>query len=249
MRMMGIRILFIDPIGTTVFDKDMRNYLNEYKRKDTEIRTMSLPKGPKHLEYYSYCALVIPEVLRIVRKAEKENFDAVIIGCFYDPGLHEAREVTNMIITAPCESSVLIASALGHKFSIIVGRKKWIPLMMRNVINYGLKDRLTSFKAIGLGVYDFHKDEEETKRRLINAAREAIAEGAEVLILGCTIFFGFYKELQKIVGVPVIDPVIASLKYAELLVEVKKISGWSHSKVYEYEPPPESEIKAWKLEL
>jgi len=87
----------------------MENYLNAHKRKDTEIRVVSIPKTPQHLEYYSYDALVIPEILRIVRKSEKEGFDAVIIGCFYDLGLHEAREVSNIIITAPCESSLIIA--------------------------------------------------------------------------------------------------------------------------------------------
>ena len=81
--------------------------------------------------------------------------------------------------------------------------------MMKNVINYGFRDRLQSFKSIDLGVYELHKDEEETKRRLIKVSRETVDEGAEVLILGCTMFFGFYKELQKELGVPVIDPVIA----------------------------------------
>ncbi len=246
---MVTRILFINPIGTSAFDEPMKKYLEEHKRPDTEIEVVSLAKGPLHLEYYSYDSLVIPEILRIVRRAEKEGFDAAIIGCFYDPGLHEAREVSSIVVTAPCESSLMIAASLGHKFSIIVGRKKWIPLMMRNVVAYGMKDRLASFKSIELGVYELHKDEAETKRRLIAASREALADGAEVIILGCTIFFGFYKELQKIIGVPVIDPVIASLKYAELLVEVKKLAGWGHSKVCEYEAPPETEIKSWGLEL
>jgi len=121
--------------------------------------------------------------------------------------------------------------------------------MMRNVINYGFRDRLASFKSIELGVYDLHKNEEETKRRLTNAAREAIAEDAKVIILGCTVFFGFYKELQEVLGIPVIDPIIAALKYTELLVEVKRTTGWTHSKICQYEPPPEKEIRAWKLEL
>ena len=246
---MPTKILFINPIGTSAFDEPMKKYLDKYKRPDTEITVASLSKGPLHLEHYSYEALVLSEILKLVKKAEREGYDAAIIGCFYDPGLHEAREITNIVVTAPCESSLHIAATLGNKFAIIVGRKKWIPLMMRNVVNYGLKDKLQSFKSVDLGVHDFHKDEEETKRRLIKVAREAIDEGAEVIILGCTVFFGFFKELQEIIGVPVVDPIIAALKYAELLVEVKKLAGWAHSKVYEYEPPPEKEIKEWGLEL
>ncbi len=241
------KILFINPVGTSIFDEPMKEYLNEHKMDSTEIEVTSFQSGPLHLEYYSYDSLVIPDILKKVRWAEKEGFDASIIGCFYDPGLYEAREVSNIIVTAPAESSMMIASSLGHKFSIIVGRKKWIPLMERNVINYGMRDRLASFESIDLGVYELHKDEEETKRRLINASKEAVNKGAEVLILGCTIFLGFYRTLQKEIGVPVIDPVVAALKYAELLLELKRVSGWSHSKIGEYESPPTKEVDEWGL--
>jgi len=66
--------------------------------------------------------------------------------------------------------------------------------------------------------------------------------------LGCTIQFGFYKELQDYVGVPVLDAILATLKYAELLIELKRRFNWSQSKAYGYESPPEEEIINWKLE-
>ncbi|MCS7126455.1 MAG: aspartate/glutamate racemase family protein [Aigarchaeota archaeon] len=242
------KILYINPVGTDVFDKPMKEYLEQYKNPDNVLHVTSLSKGPKHLEYYSYDAIVIPQILKEVRKAEKEGYDACIIGCFYDPGLKEAREVGNIIVTAPLESSTTLALSLGEKFAIIVGRKKWIPLMMNRVKEYGLVDRLTSFKDVGLGVYDLHKDEKDTERRLYKAVEESIQEGAEVIILGCTVFFGFYKVVQEKYKIPVIDPIIASLKHAELLVEAKKLCGWSHSKICSYESPPTSEILSWNLE-
>jgi allantoin racemase len=120
---------------------------------------------------------------------------------------------------------------------------------MDTVIIYGLKDKLASFKSVDLGVYDFHKDENLTIQRLKNAAKEAVEkDGAEVIILGCTIQFGFYKELQEYIGVPVIDSVIAPFKYAEFLIELRNKFGWSHGKKYAFEKPPISEIKQWKLE-
>lgn len=242
------KILYINPVGTNVFDKPMRDYLEQYRDPDSTIHVTSLPKGPQHLEYYSYDAIVVPQILREIRKAEKEQYDACIIGCFYDPGLREAREVSNIIVTAPLESSTTLALSLGEKFAIIVGRKKWIPLMMNRVKEYGLQDRLTSFKDIGLGVYDLHKDEEETKRRLYEKIEESIREGAEVIILGCTVFFGFYKVVQEKYKIPVIDPIIASLKHAELLIQLKKFCGWGHSKICSYEPPPTTERLSWNLE-
>jgi allantoin racemase len=194
---------------------------------------------------------VLLDTLKKIKQAEKDNYDATIIGCFYDPGLLEAREISEkMCITAPAEASMHIASTLGHKFSIIVGRDKWIPQMEENVINKGFRDKLASFKSVGLGVYDFHKDEELTKKRLKEVAKEAVErDKADVIILGCTIQFGFYKELEEYLGVPVIDSVVASLKYSEFLIELKDKINWTHSKKGAYETPPINEIKAWNLEL
>ena len=244
------KILWIDPVGTNLFDQPIKEFLNTAKREETTVDVVSLARGPMHLEYHYYEALVLADILHTIRRAEVEGYDAAVIGCFYDPGLREAREIAEkLVVTAPAESAMHIATTLGHTFSILVGRKKWIPKMHENVVKYGFKDQLASFKSLELGVYDFQKDPAETARRMRQAAKEAVeADGAEAIVLGCTIEFGFYRELQEEIGVPVIDAVLAPLKYAEFLIELRERFGWSHSKVYGYQSPPLSEIREWKLE-
>jgi len=247
---MANRILFINPFKGEIFDQPIKAFIEKEKRSETEVEVVSLERGPEHLEYHYYEALTLVDTLRTIKYAEKEGYDAAVIGCFYDPGLREAREITtSMVVTAPAEASMHIATTLGHQFSIIVGREKWIPKMHENVVNYGFQEKLASFQSVGLGVHDFHKDEAETVKRLKAAAKEAVEQDrAEVVILGCTIQFGFYKELQEYLGVPVIDAILAAFKYAEFLIELRKRFGWSHSKAYGYESPPEAEIQAWGLE-
>ena len=243
------RILYIDPVGKGVVEEGLE-FLTRHKREETELRMIMLPRGPEHLEYRYYEALVLVDILHLVKEAEREGFDAAIIGCFYDVGLQAAREVTErMPVVAPCEASTHIAATLGDKFSIIVGRRKWIPEMMANVISYGMKDRLASFKSVDLGVLEFHQDEEETARRFRQAAHEAVErDGAEVIILGCTATYGFYRDLQEELGVPVLDSMIAALKTAEFAAELKSRLGWSHSKIGAYESPPQEEFAPWRLE-
>ena len=244
------KVLWINPVGTDLFDRPIAEFLEGAKAPGTEIDVVSLPRGPMHLEYHYYEALILADTLHEVRRAEVEGYDAAVIGCFYDPGLREAREIAErLVVTAPAESAMHIAATLGHSFSIIVGRKKWIPKMHENVVKYGFAEHLASFKSVDLGVYDFQKDKAETARRLREAAKEAVEKDrAEVIILGCTIEFGFYQELQEELGVPVIDAVIAPLKYAEFLVELRERFGWSTSKVYGYQSPPPAEIRDWGLE-
>jgi len=246
---MGQRILYIDPVGVEVVAEGLQ-FLGSQKQEGTELTMVTLPRGPEHLEYRYYEALVLVDILHLIKEAESQGFDAAVIGCFYDVGLQAAREVAErMVVVAPCEASTHIAATLGDKFSIIVGRRKWIPEMMENVIRYGMKERLASFKSVDLGVLEFHQDEEETARRFKEAGREAIEhDGAEVLVLGCTATYGFYRELQEALGVPVIDPMIAAFKTAEFAAELKNRLGWSHSKIGGYESPPPEEFMPWRLE-
>jgi allantoin racemase len=244
-----MRILYIDPVGVEVVEEGFR-FLKSHRQAGTELTMIHLPRGPEHLEYRYYEALVRVDILHLVKQAERDGFDAAVIGCFYDTGLQDAREVAQrMVVVAPCEASTHIASTLGDKFSIIVGRRKWIPQMMENVVRYGMKERLACFKTVDLGVLEFHEDEEETARRFREAGREAVErDGAEVLILGCTATYGFYHELQEELGVPVIDSMVAAFKTAEFAAELKDRFGWSHSKIGGYESPPPEEFAPWRLE-
>jgi allantoin racemase len=242
------RVLWINPLGTDVFDEPIREELERVKCPDTDVEVRSLVRGPQHLEYACYEAVAVPDILATLVQAEREGFDAAVIGCFYDTGLRPAREVTSrMAVAAPCESAVHIASTLGDSFSVIVGRRKWVPEMRDNVIRYGFRDRLASFKVLELGVHDFQKDPDETHRRIAAVGREAVErDDAEVIVLGCTAEFGFFEQLQHELGVPVIDATVAPFKYAELLGEAARL-GWRTSKVGGYAAPPEGELEAFGL--
>ena len=240
-----MRVLYINPVGSPQFDAGMKDVLQKSASVGTEVEVVSLKRGPWHVEYMYYEALVLADVLHAVKRAENDGYDAVVLGCFYDLALQEAREVSErMVVTAPAESCMLHACSLGDRFSIVVGRRKWIPQMMGNVTRYGLRDRLASFKVLNLGVLDFQKEKEETERRQRKAIREAIEEdGAEVIILGCTAEFGFWATLQKEFHVPVLDPVIVLFKHAEYLAGLRNRFGWGHSKIGGYESPPTGESR------
>lgn len=240
-------ILYIVPVNVDgeIVERDVV----EAARPENEVTLVGLDRGPRHLEYHYYETLVLPDIVHLIIDAERRGFDAAIIGCFYDLGLQEGREVAErMVVTAPCEASSLLAASLGSTFSIIVGRRKWIPQMRNTVRAYGLESRLASFRALDLGVLDYHADERETERRFSDAGRRAIDEdGAEVLVLGCTASAGFFARLQETLGVPVIDSAIAAVKQAEHLIELRDRFGWSHSKIGGYESPAAPEIAGWRL--
>jgi allantoin racemase len=99
-----------------------------------------------------------------------------------------------------------------------------------------------------MGVLEFEKNPQITSHKLMKASSEDIqTDGAEVIILGCTLQTGWHDTLQQTLGVPVIDVAIAALKYAEFLAHLKTI-GWTHSKIVGYESPPQNELRKWQLQ-
>jgi allantoin racemase len=83
------------------------------------------------------------------------------------------------------------------------------------------------------------EEPERLKELILAEAKKAIEEdGAEVIVLGCTGESGFMKELISKLQVPVLDPVVTSWKYAEMLADLYQKVGLTHSRLYGFEPPP-----------
>jgi allantoin racemase len=218
----------------------MLDTINEVKRTDAKPKVVSLRKGPVHLEYHYYEHLNLGETLGWVRWAEKEGYDAVVIGCFYDPGLREARELVSIPVIFPAEATMHVAATLGHKFSIIVSRRKSIPRMESNVYIYGLERKLASFRSVEFTVPRMGSEPEKLEKAILKEAKKAIEEdGAEVIVLGCTLLSEFMKELTKKLKVPVLDAVVTSWKFAEMMADLHRKVGLAHSRLYGYEPPPD----------
>ena len=243
-----MRILYISPIGTDVYDARRAEILGRAAAPGTTVELVSLPADrPRHLEYQSYVALVVADIVGHVYAA-RNDFDAVVIGGFYDLGLSEAREVSGRaVVTAPCQAATAIACNLGNTFSIVVGQRKWIPKMRANVRAYGYDHAMASMRPLGLGVHDF-QNSDRTRDRLLEVGRQCVDEdGAEVLIIGCNAGFGFNEMLSDALGVPVIDSLQASFKYAEFLADAALRFGWYPSRKWGSAAPPEDEIEDWGL--
>jgi allantoin racemase len=243
-----LKIMYFSPVvGDPAHDEVFAAMARDNKLPGTEVHVASLPAGEgrfSHIEFRSYEAMVTRGIIRAVRQAAREGFDAFAIGCFYDTALHDAREVSGeMIVTAPCQSSCEIATTLANRFGIIVGRRKWVHQMHSTVREHGHEHRLSGFYHVELGVTEFQQDHAETGRRLIAAGRKAVEEDhAEALVLGCTMEVGFYREVERQLGVPVIDPSIAALKRAEYAALLKRQCGWVPSRKWSCEAPPEAEM-------
>jgi allantoin racemase len=231
-----------------MFTGGRKNWIQQFAEPSTTVNIAPRdPKGIKtpHLEYEFYEHIATHRNIRTAVRAEKNDYDAMVITCFYDPGLREARELVQMPIVGVCEASLHVASMIAAgKFSILVGRRKWIPKMVDNARNYGLESRIASWRVLNLTVPEM-KDREKTKAAILREAKAAIDDDlAECIVLGCTGLWGQAKEVQEKIGVQVLDPVLMGLKVAEMRAMLWKKFGISQSKIGGYEAPPPEELKS-----
>ena len=247
---MGKRIMWINTVGVEDYDAPIAAVLAAVKEADTEIEVVSLalPGPVAHIEYRSYEALALPEVVRLAYDAGRRGVDALVIGCFYDTALAAAREVSGpMLVTAPCIAALQTVEALAGRFSVLATRRKCVGHITENIRAYGAEHRLASVRSLDIGVAQLQADPRATATRIEEEARRAIEEdGAEAILLGCTVEFGFAEEVQKRLGVPVLDAVATPFKLAEHLAGLKQRFGWVPSRVGDGEPPPETEaLRFW----
>jgi allantoin racemase len=180
---------------------------------------------------YLDMALMETAVIEAGIKAEEEGFDAVCINTVSDSGLYALRSRLSIPVLAPGQSSFLLASMLGHKFSVLTMWPRWFPLYRKTLKEYGLESRLASIRSI-----DVRPDaeallqgkEEEVFDKLLAQAKRAISEdGADVLVLGSTTMHQSHAFLAAELPVPVLNPGVIAYKLCETLLDL----DLSHSKL------------------
>jgi allantoin racemase len=226
-----------------LFLRGDKEWLQEIAEDFTRVDVLNVVTGTPHLEYEFYEHIAIHKLLEHCVKAERDEYDGIALNCFYDPGLREARELLRIPVSAPCESSLHVASMLSAgKFSILIGRRKWLPKMADNARNYGFESKIASWRILDLTVPEM-KNMEKTEAAILREAKAAVEEDmAECIVLGCTGMARQAERVQRMLGVPVLDPVIMTMKMAEMRALLWKRFGISHSKIGGYEGPPSDEF-------
>ncbi|PZQ48148.1 MAG: hydantoin racemase [Rhodovulum sulfidophilum] len=230
-----MRILWLNPIGTAEHDAAMAAALAAAKRPDTTAGVTSFTPGrvPAHLEYDGFEAFAVPEIVRAARHFSQEGWDAMVVGCFYDTALEAAREVSgDMIVVGPCQAGLEVAGALAAKASILATRAKAAGHIARRVRGYGAGDRIASIRTLDILTSELTRDPGLTARRVEEEARAAIErDGAEAILLGCTLEYEAAAAIGRRLGVPLIDAVRAPFAQAEALARLARDFGWGAGRV------------------
>lgn len=228
-----MKIKIINPNTTWDMTRSIEKCAKKYALPDTEILAVSPEMGVNSVECYVDEYLAIPGVLKEIAKGDaEESVDAFIIACFGDPGLQAAREITDKPVLGIAESAMAVAKMIAPYFSIVSVLNRSVKMTEDLVNAYGAKPFCRSIRSTGLSVLQFGNDPEMGLRALAEESRKAVVQdGAECVLLGCAGFVDFVDQLNRELGVPVLDGVSPAVKFAESLVQMglrtSKVNTWS----------------------
>lgn len=235
-----MRILITNPNTTEGMTATIVKAARRYAASGTEIVGLTAPWGASGIEGYFDGFLSAVAVFEAVSRY-RDPYDAIVMAGFGEPGREGLREVVEVPVFDMTECAALMASSLGHRFSVVTTLRRAVPAIEARLSEVGLRTRCASIRSTGLSVSELERDPEETRRRLATEAARAIDEdGAEVILLGCAGMAGFDKTLEEEVGAPVIDGVVAAVKLAEASIAY----GVSTSRINSYQRAREEALRS-----
>ena len=179
------------------------------------ITCATLEEGPPGIETQADVESV---VLPTVRYFRDHPADAYVIGCFSDPGLHAAREAVRRPVVGIAESAFLAAIGLGQSFGVVAIKQGSVPRHMRAIRQMGLEHRLAADRPLDMGIAEMGEGQRVIDRIVEVGTRLRDLDGADVLILGCAGMGSYRAEIERRLGLPVVDPTQAAVMRAIGLV-------------------------------
>ena len=233
------RIAFINPFGTDAYDAIIDETLRPMAMDDTALEIRNLIGAPADIDYYWPKHLLETAVFEECIHLEEEGFDAIVVGCCYDPGVRVARELVQIPVVGPLEAALNMASYFGHRTTVITDHHKAVPYLEDLVRLYG-QANVRKVRSIGWWVTEMIRSPSDVAADAAAACITALDEDdADLAVLGCTIIGACLTQHVRATGeyrdIPVVNPNLLALKSAEILADLAQRGEYRISRRGYYE--------------
>ena len=172
------------------------------------LECITLSDGPFGVESQADVSKVEPLIVDSIRADTEAS--AFIIACYSDPGLALCREETDRPVFGIAECAMLTALSRGQSFGVIAILSQSIPRHIRHMRERLLHNHCVGERALELTVAEVENSNDTYEKMLEVGTELRDKDGAEVIIMGCAGMAKYREALEKLLGVPVIDPTIAA---------------------------------------
>lgn len=151
-------------------------------------------------------------LLELIDRAAETQATGIIVGCFDDTALGEARSRATCPVVGLGQAAYFFCALRGWRFSVVTTLPVSVPILEENVDAYGLGNMLGRVRASAIPVLELEAAPEAASERILDEAQAAISEdGAEAIVLGCAGMVKVTEALRARLPCPVVDPVEAAV--------------------------------------
>jgi len=194
---MGMRIWYqsMTQLATlTNYRKALEEHAKKYCSEGTQIVFNGVSEEnyhgrmPAEVLQYSYAKLILQtEVIDICRAAEKNKFDAVILGSFSEPFLPEIRSLLNIPVISMPECTLLVACSMAEKFALTTLAPANVKRVKALVKRHGLESRVSGYYSLAHPVDEdilnvAIKKPKQVVADFLATAEQAKADGADLIV-------------------------------------------------------------------
>jgi len=213
-------LLVINPNTSDHITALLRTHILGASAPDVAVHTCTARFGGKYIANEASYAVAGHAVLDAWADWSRQDGpapDAVLIGCFGDPGLLALRECSPVPVLGLAEAAFIEAAEYG-RFAIVTGGAAWKPMLQRLAYSLGYADRLAGIHTVEASGAELAADPRGSLLLLAQACREVVqSSAAQAVILGGAGLAGMAAAIQHAVPVPVIDSVLAGVRQTQAL--------------------------------
>ena len=156
-------------------------------------------------------------LLELVKKANKQKPSAIIIGCFDDTGLKQAREISLCPVLGIGESSFLLSYLFSGETAVITTVHEAVPIIKKNIKNAGYGTLISEVIAADVEVLDLEFSPTQSAVKFAQASK-ALNGSTQNIILGCAGAVKIKDEFETITGYKSFDGVTSAAKLCRALL-------------------------------
>lgn len=211
------QLLVINPNTSASVSALLQTHVQTAAGLHVQVRTVTARFGSPYIADEASYAVASHAALDVWAHAiatEARTPDAVLIGCFGDPGLMALRESSPVPVTGLAEAAFIEAARHG-RYAIVTGGARWGPMLQRLAQALGQAQHLAGIHTVAPTGAELAANPVAARALLAQACRDASRQlGVQAVILGGAGLAGMAGAVQADVPIPVIDSVLAGAHWA-----------------------------------
>lgn len=233
-----------------------------HKDPNTEVVITDIPTGVKNptlLGYYGLREANNLEIVKSMLKAQAAGFDAVAGAVYLDGGTKIASNLLDIPVVGAPSAAMHLARLMGNQFAVVTSENAFVSAMTAEIHALGLIPHAITpspVRTMGMPVDEIFQcllsgDYDPLVAGFLAAARTCVADGADVIIVGCGLVAPALSTRghRDVDGALVVDSMAASLKVAELMVNLRRSGMKTKPDVGLYRRPADDQRQAGTADL